>query len=147
MADTIIETVAEAIHRTLMATGRFATGYAYATAKTGARPTFNVWWAGFRDSGPEGRSAHQPTTTTFQYIVEVRDNLTADAEGAQRRLMGLVTACRDALMRDNRLGPTRGVLRSRLISGSVDIDTETDQAMLVAQLIIEVDYAGAWVAP
>jgi len=144
---SIVEAIAEAICEILLATGMFKTGYAYAAARTGTRPTFNIWWLGFSESGPERTAARQPTLTTFRYVAEIRENLTKDAEVSQKRLARLVQASRQALIDNHRLGPLAGVLRTRVVSGSQDVDAEDDQPMLVAQLIIEVDYAGAWTAP
>lgn len=144
---SVIEAIAEAICKTLMATGVYKTGYPYATARTGTRPTFNIWWLGFSDSGPEPRAARQPTTTTFRYVVEIRENLAKDPEVSQKRLARLVQASREALIDNHRLGLEPAVLRTRVVSGSQDADVDEDQPMLVAHLILEVDYAGAWTAP
>jgi hypothetical protein len=148
LADSVIEYLSEAIHATLWRTGAFLSGYAYATNKTGTRPTYNVWWSGFSPlASSEARAGSQRETTAFRFVIEIRVSLTSNPEASQKELMRLVQAAHNVIASDNRLGNAKGVLHTRLTGGSHQPDVETDNPMLVAALTLQVDYAGTWTVP
>ena len=142
MASERVKILTTAIHSILWATQAFQSGFPHVRKVVGAKPSFEIWWDGFDQQGP-GRADMTGHITTFRFKLEIYTGLHSE-QADQEKLWSLVEVCRDALAANEKLGPSPGVLRSRVINGQMTVVTEQTNPMLVAVLSLEVDYFGIW---